>query len=80
MPVVRVNKSYLDDEFPSRIAKGVAKIANSWDEIAAWMEVPAEVLKATVDEYNASCDRGYDELFNKDRRYLHAFRNPPFMP
>jgi len=59
-------------------AKGSVKIASSWDEIAEWMEIKPEILKATIDEYNAGCDRGYDAVFAKDRRYLDALRQPPY--
>ncbi len=54
------------------------KIAKSWDEIAQWMGAQPEVLKATIDEYNAYCEQGYDEIFAKDRRYLDALRTPPY--
>jgi len=58
--------------------KGSAKIASSWDEIAKWIGIKPEVLKATIDEYNSFCDQGYDEIFAKDRRYLDALRTPPY--
>lgn len=58
--------------------KGSVKISNSWDEIARWIGVKPEVLKATIDEYNAYCDQGYDKIFAKDRRYLIALRTPPY--
>jgi fumarate reductase flavoprotein subunit len=31
-----------------------------------------------MDEYNALCDRGYDEIFNKDPKFLRALRKPPY--
>jgi len=31
-----------------------------------------------VAEYNAGCERGYDPVFGKDRRYLHSILEPPF--
>jgi fumarate reductase flavoprotein subunit len=58
--------------------KGNAKIAASWGEIADWIGIKPVVLKATIDEYNAFCDDGYDRLFAKDRRYLDALRTPPY--
>jgi fumarate reductase flavoprotein subunit len=57
---------------------GTAKTAGTWDEIAAWMGADPAVLRATVDEYNAACDKGYDDVFYKDRRYLQALRTPPY--
>lgn len=56
----------------------VVKIANSWDEMAQWMEINPPVLKATIDEYNSACDKGYDPLLGKDRRYLQPLRRPPY--
>ena len=54
------------------------KIADSWDEIAAWIGAEPSVLKATIDEYNATCDCGHDSLFVKDRKYLRPLRTPPY--
>jgi fumarate reductase flavoprotein subunit len=62
----------------SEAAKGEVKISDSWEDIAAWIGVSSEVLKATIDSYNQSCDRGYDEVFNKERSYLQALRTPPY--
>jgi fumarate reductase flavoprotein subunit len=56
----------------------LVKVADSWDDIAAWMGAEPEALAATVEEYNAACDRGYDPVFVKERRYLLPLRTPPF--
>ncbi|MFC1946103.1 FAD-dependent oxidoreductase [Chloroflexota bacterium] len=53
-------------------------MTGSLDDIAGWMEVSPEVLHSTVDEYNGYCDRGYDEIFAKDRQYLKPLRTPPY--
>ena len=53
-------------------------MSDSLDAIAKWMGADPVVLKATVDEYNAACDRGRDSLFVKDRKYLRPLRTPPF--
>ena len=68
----------LTKELQSDAEKGFVKISNSWDDIAKWMEVTPEVLKATIDEYNSACDHGYDELFLKEKRYLLPLRTPPY--
>ncbi|MFH1646137.1 MAG: FAD-dependent oxidoreductase [Chloroflexota bacterium] len=54
------------------------KMSSSWDEIADWIGAEPDVLKATIDEYNAACDRGHDALFVKDQRYLRPLRTPPY--
>ncbi|HUW64073.1 MAG TPA: FAD-dependent oxidoreductase [Spirochaetia bacterium] len=58
--------------------KGLIKMSNSWEEIGDWIGTDGQILKNTVDEYNAACDRGYDQLFTKDRRYLVPLRTPPY--
>ena len=58
--------------------KDILKTSDSWEEIAKWMGADRKVLKATVDEYNSFCDRGYDAILAKNRRYLQALRNPPY--
>ena len=68
----------LDKELAEEAARGDVKITGSWEDMAAWMGVPSEVLINTVAEYNSFCDHGYDRLFNKDRRYLQALRTPPY--
>jgi len=56
----------------------LAKISDSWDGIAGWIGADPKVLKATIDEYNSFCDRGYDEVFAKNRRYLLPLRRAPY--
>ncbi len=68
----------LDRDLRAEAEKGEIKISHSWDEIAKWMGVAPQVLKATVDEYNSACDRGFDDIFAKDRGYLRALRTPPY--
>jgi fumarate reductase flavoprotein subunit len=68
----------LEKELKLEAAKGGLKISGSWDEIATWTGIPPAVLKATVEEYNTFCDRGHDDIFAKDRRYLQPLRNPPY--
>jgi fumarate reductase flavoprotein subunit len=58
--------------------KDPLKISDSWEEIAQWIGADAGVLKTTVDEYNAACEKGYDTLLGKDRQYLIPLRTPPY--
>lgn len=62
----------------AKLSPDIVKIANTWDEMADWMGVEPAVLAATVDEYNADCDQGYDHIFGKERRYLLSLRKPPY--
>ena len=51
------------------------KIANSIDEIAAWIGAKPEILKETIEEYNAACAEKYDSIFSKDSRLLLPLMN-----
>ena len=68
----------LQRELEKQVDKGHLKIAKSWNKIADWMGADEAALKATLEEYNASCDDKHDGLFAKDRRYLLPLRTPPF--
>ncbi len=57
---------------------GGLKIADSWDELAEWIGADPKVLKAEIDEYNSFCDKGHDEIFTKDKKYLAPLRKPPY--
>jgi fumarate reductase flavoprotein subunit len=65
-------------QLPGEVGKGYVKISDSLDEIAKWMGAPPDVFKATISEYNTDCDKGYDSLFVKQRRFLQPLRNPPY--
>jgi fumarate reductase flavoprotein subunit len=58
--------------------KGRVKIDNHWDEIARWIGANPEVLKLTIAEYNSFCDRGHDDIFAKEQRYLIPLHTPPY--
>jgi fumarate reductase flavoprotein subunit len=58
--------------------KGTLMKSDHWDDIAGWIGVEPAKLKSTVDEYNQSCDIGYDKEFAKKPKFLKALRNPPF--
>jgi fumarate reductase flavoprotein subunit len=68
----------LEREVQKQADKGELKISNSWNEIAGWMGADPSVLRATIEQYNASCDDKHDNLFAKDRRYLLPLRTPPY--
>lgn len=53
-------------------------VADSIGELARKTGIDEEGLKRTVGEYNRYCEQGYDELFNKDRRYLRPIETPKF--
>ncbi len=57
---------------------GGLKVADSWGEIAQWIGADPKALKAEIDEYNSFCDKGRDEIFTKDPKYLVPLRKPPY--
>ncbi len=58
--------------------RGNLKIANSLDELAGLIGVDPKALTATIDEYNAACDRGYDPIFAKAPQHLMPLRKAPY--
>jgi fumarate reductase flavoprotein subunit len=68
----------LDKELQARVDKGGIMVADCWDEIAEWIGCDPGVLKVTVDEYNTACERGFDSLFFKDRKYLIPLSTQPY--
>lgn len=68
----------IEKEIQKGTSEGIIKMSGSWDEIARWIGASPETLIATIDEYNACCDRGYDNLCAKDRKYLQPLRTPPY--
>jgi fumarate reductase flavoprotein subunit len=68
----------LGNDLQKESTGGKIKIADSWNDIAGWIKVAPEVLKATVEQYNSFCAKGYDADFLKDKKYLRPLRTPPY--
>jgi fumarate reductase flavoprotein subunit len=70
----------LDEELKEMVDKGNPNIfgANSAEELAGKMGIGPDTLKATLDEYNGYCEKGHDDLFAKDRKYLRPLKGPRF--
>jgi fumarate reductase flavoprotein subunit len=76
-PGTRINigealKEVLENKAPDVFA------ADSIEELATKMGIEPAVLKATVDEYNSFCEKGHDDLFAKEPKYLRALKGPKF--
>lgn len=74
----KVDLIKLSEELEQEIVKGTVKVSNSWNDIAKWIGADPKILKSTINEYNSCCDRGYDDIFVKDRRYLIPLRSAPY--
>lgn len=66
------------DAIQASIDKDEAWVCGSLEELAEKAGMDYETLKANVDEYNASCDKGHDDLFAKSPDYMKPVRTPPF--
>jgi len=66
------------DELERDKAKGMAKVADTWDEIAQFIGCRPEALKSTVEQYNTYCENGYDKDLLKPKEWLVPLRKPPF--
>jgi fumarate reductase flavoprotein subunit len=71
-------KTDWQEVFKKEAAEGRMIIADSWDGIAEWIGVNPAKLKATVEEYNACCDKGHDDQFAKNPKHLKALKTPPY--
>ena len=60
------------------IEKGNAFCADTIEELAEKMDVPAENLRDTVDRYNEIVASGDDTDFGKRARLLTSIEKPPF--
>ncbi len=65
----KVPKAWLDS--------GIVKEANSFEELAAKIEVPAQNLRATADRFNELARKGHDDDFNRgDSAYDNYYGDP----
>lgn len=60
------------------IEKGLTLVADTIEELAALMEVPADRLAATIERYNEMCANGVDVDFGKLPCDLSTVETPPF--
>lgn len=67
-----------DLQTEARWKRKTVAVAGSWEELAHKIGVDAEVLRATVERYNAQCTRGYDADFVKDPQFLMPLLTPPY--
>jgi fumarate reductase flavoprotein subunit len=70
----------LDAQIESCLAKGNENVftANSLEELGNKIRVNPDGLKKTLNEYNKFCEKGHDDLFAKDPRFLHPVQQPKF--
>ncbi len=52
--------------------------ADTIEELAEKMGIPAAATAASLKRYNEMCDKGFDADFGKDPKYLHKIEHAPF--
>lgn len=52
--------------------------ADTLEELAVQLDLPADKLLATVERYNELCEAGLDVDFGKESKYLFPIKTPPF--
>ena len=53
-------------------------IAETIEELARQAGIDSASLKKTVDKYNSYCQKGYDDQYNKNPKYLRPVKKPKF--
>jgi fumarate reductase flavoprotein subunit len=66
------------EEIEELIEKEIIKSADTLDELAQKMDVPAETFKATVERYNELAKQGEDQDFGKHADCLTTIEKGPF--
>lgn len=68
----------LDRELDAALGSRSTEVfeADSVQELAEKIGVNPAVLQATIDEYNGFCEKGHDDLFAKDPKYLRPIKGP----
>lgn len=53
-------------------------MADSIMELGNQIKVDSKVLQETIDQYNQYCEKGHDDLFAKNPRFLQPVKEPKF--
>ncbi|MBT8340263.1 MAG: FAD-binding protein, partial [Desulfatitalea sp.] len=80
MDVMPTKLGDLDNDIQAALAEGniSAQMGESIEELAAKIKINPATLQQTIDAYNACCDKGHDDLFAKNPRFLRPVSTPPF--
>ncbi|MBA7564974.1 Thiamine thiazole synthase [subsurface metagenome] len=70
----------IDKMINDALEKGTTEIfvADSIEKLAGKIGIEPAVLSATVNEYNGFCEKGHDDLFAKDQKYLWPLKGPKY--
>ncbi|MEG0503382.1 MAG: FAD-dependent oxidoreductase [Raoultibacter sp.] len=67
-----------DEELQKRVKEGTAFRADTIEDLAKQLSVPAEQLKATIERFNTLYTKGVDEDFGLPATHLSQIKTPPF--
>ncbi len=68
----------MDAAIAGSVEAGLIQKADTLEELAELLRVPADTFIATVERYNALCAKGEDEDFYKEGYRMLALEKPPF--
>lgn len=68
----------VDAELEAGVARNTVAKADTWEDVARQIAADPEALAGAVARYNCSCERGYDDEFYKEARFLRPLTEPPF--
>lgn len=71
---------HFDEQWNRDIADGYEPVtqADTIEELAEKAGIDVAGLVNQVEEYNEMCEMGFDEIFEKDRRYMQPIEKGPF--
>jgi fumarate reductase flavoprotein subunit len=78
-PKVKIDD--LDAAIERARKKGIGEgiyVENSIDELANKIGVDPNILKRTIEEYNYFCEKGHDDFFGKNPKFLIPIKKPRF--
>ncbi|MBN2061361.1 MAG: FAD-dependent oxidoreductase [Deltaproteobacteria bacterium] len=67
-----------DLDFILKIGGDDVFMADSIEDLAEKIKVDPNTLKSTIEEYNRFCEKGHDDLFAKNPKYLRPLKGPKF--
>ena len=68
----------MQEAMDAAVEEGLAWKADTLEELAAQLDMPAETLVATVERYNGFCSAGMDEDFGKEAQWLAPIGSGPY--
>jgi fumarate reductase flavoprotein subunit len=70
----------IEREIKAALERGATEVfaADTVEELAVKIRIDPPVLKATIEEYNACCEKKYDTDFAKDPKYLRPINHPRY--